>query len=68
MTDMNTYEVRFNQSKFRADTIEEAENTARELIDPSCPHDARIIELDKGGEFVRTVMTLNSTNSDRPSE
>jgi hypothetical protein len=60
---MNTYEVRFNVSKFHCDTLEEAEKTARELIEPSCPFDAKIVEIDEEGGIVRTVMTLNSTNA-----
>jgi len=60
---MNSYEVRFNRSTFAAATIEEAEAQAMDLIDASCPFEAKIVEVDEDGEFVRTVKTLGPANS-----
>jgi Ser-tRNA(Ala) deacylase AlaX len=55
---MNSYEVRFNKSKFAFETLEEAEAQARELIQANQPFEARIIEVDEDGKLVRTVKTL----------
>lgn len=59
----NTFQVRFNRSKFDCDTLEEAEAQAMELIEPSCPFEAKIVEIDEDGEFVRTVKTLGPANA-----
>lgn len=60
---MNSYEVRFNRSTFAAATIEEAEAQAYDLIEASCPFEAKIVEVDEDGEFVRTVKTLGPANA-----
>ena len=57
---MNTYEVRFNKSTYTAESIEEAESIALDLVEASCPFIARIIEIGEDGEFVRTVKTLDA--------
>lgn len=60
---MNSYEVRFNRSTFAAATIEEAEAQAMDLIEAFCPFDAKIVEVDEDGEFVRTVKILGPANA-----
>ena len=34
-----------------------------DLIDASCPFEAKIVEVNEDGEFVRTVKTLGPANS-----
>jgi hypothetical protein len=60
---MTTYEVRFNKSKFAASSEAEAVKIAEGLIEPACPFEARIVEIDEDGEFVRTVFTLGPCNA-----
>jgi len=59
----NTFQVRFNRSTFDFATVEEAEAQAHELIDAACPFEAKVVELDEEGEFVRTVKTLGPANA-----
>jgi hypothetical protein len=60
---MKSYEVRFNRSTFAAATIEEAVAPSMDLIDAACPFEAKIVEVDEDGEFVRTVKTLGPANA-----
>ncbi len=60
---MNTYEVHFNRSTFAASNLDEAEKIARDLIDATCPFEARIVEIDENGDHVRTVATLGPANA-----
>ena len=60
---MNSYEVRFNRSIFQCATLEEAEAQAYDLIEASCPFEAKIIEVDEDGDFLRTVTALGPANA-----
>ena len=60
---MNSYEVRFNRSTFATATIEAAEAQAYDLIEASCSFEAKIVEVDEDGKFVRTVKTLGPANA-----
>ena len=57
---MTTYQIKYNKSIFNADSIEEAEQIARNLIDPSMPFEAKIIEVDVNEDFIQTIKTITS--------
>lgn len=65
---MNTFQVRFDGSKYPAETEAEAREIALGLIDARCPFEARVIEIDEDGEMIRTVVRYNASNAPHSSE
>ena len=55
---MKTYQIHYNKSIFNADSIEEAEQIARNLVEPSMPFKAKIIEVDENDDFIRNIKTI----------
>lgn len=59
----STFQFRYNKTKSDCATIEEAKEEAQNLVQPHMPWEAKVVELDENGEFIRTVVTYNSTNA-----
>lgn len=57
---MTTYQIHYNKSILNADSIEEAEQIARGLVEPSMPFNAKIIEVDENEEFLQNIKTITS--------
>jgi hypothetical protein len=57
-TKMTTYQIHYNKSIFNAIDIEEAEQIAKSLIEPSMPFKARIIAVDENEDFIQTIKTI----------
>lgn len=54
------YQIHYNKSIFNSDSIEEAEKIARNLVEPSMPFSAKIIEIDENEEFLQNIKTITS--------
>jgi len=57
---MTTYQIHYNKSIFNSDSIKEAEQIARDLVEPSMPFKAKIIEVDENEEFIQNIKTITS--------
>ncbi len=57
---MTTYQIHYNKSIFNAYSIGEAEQIARNLVEPSMPFEAKIIEVDENEDFIQTIKTITS--------
>jgi hypothetical protein len=57
---MKTYQIHYNKSIFNAIDIDEAEQIARGLVEPSMPFEAKIIVVDENEEFIQNIKTITS--------
>ena len=53
---MTTYQIHYNKSIFNAIDIDEAEQIARGLVEPSMSFEAKIIEVD----VIQNIKTITS--------